>query len=51
MSNDPLSIGASLEEIKRNIAQIQEKGIDSHYAEYEEIFQELNRTLNELAGL
>ena len=30
---------------------IQEKPLDSHPAEYEEIFQELNRSLNEIDGL
>ena len=51
MTENPLSVGAGLDEIKARIAQIQEKALDSHPSEYEEIFQELNRTLNEIDGL
>ena len=51
MDENSLSVGASLEEIKSRIATIQEKPLDSHPAEYEEIFQELNRSLNEIDGL
>lgn len=51
MSENPLSVGASLEEIKARIARIQERALDSHSGEFEEIFQELNRALNEIDGL
>ena len=42
MDENSLSIGASLEEIKNRIATIQEKPLDSHPSEYEEIFQLLS---------
>ena len=51
MNENPLSVGASLEEIKARIATVQEKALDSHTGEYEEIFQELNRALNEIDGI
>lgn len=51
MTENHLSIGAGLEEIKTRISQIQEKALDVHPSEYEEIFAELNRSLNEIDGL
>lgn len=48
---DNLPIGASLEEIKARISALQSKALDHHSVEYEEIYQELNRSLNEIAGL
>ena len=51
MNENPLSVGASLEEIKSRISAVQEKALDSHPGEYEEIFQELNRALNEIDGI
>jgi hypothetical protein len=51
MSDDSLPMGASLDEIKKRIANVQEKALDSHSKEYEEIFQELNRALNEIDGI
>ena len=49
MENLPL--GASLEEIKERISNIQEKPLESHPTEFEAIYQVLNRTLNEIDGL
>jgi hypothetical protein len=51
MDENALPIGASLNEIKNRISSIQEKPLDAHPGEYEEIFQELNRSLNEIDGL
>lgn len=51
MTQNPLPLGASLNEIKARIALMQEKPLDNHPVEYEEIFQELNRALNEIDGL
>ncbi len=51
MEENSLSVGAGLDEIKNRISTIQEKALDSHPGEYEEIFQELNRSLNEIDGI
>jgi hypothetical protein len=48
---DELPVGASLEEIKARIANMQEKPLEEHPTEFEEIYQELNRSLNEIDGL
>ena len=47
---DELSVGASLEEIKGRIASVQSKALEEHPVEFEEIYQELNRSLNQIAG-
>ena len=47
---DELSVGASLEEIKARIAAVQSKALEEHPVEFEEIYQELNRSLNQIAG-
>ena len=47
---DELSVGASLEEIKARIAAVQNKALEEHSVEFEEIYQELNRSLNQIAG-
>jgi|FLOH01.1.fsa_nt_gi hypothetical protein len=41
----------SLEEIKRKISTVQEKVLDSHSKEFEEIHSDLNRVLSEIDGL
>lgn len=51
MNQEPLNIGASLEEIKSRISGIQEKPLEQHSTEFEDIYQELNRSLNEISGL
>ena len=51
MSEDQLSIGASLDEIKSRIGEVQSKGLDLQPNEFEEIYKELNRSLNEIDGL
>ena len=51
MDENALPVGASLEQIKARIANVNEKPLDSHPGEYEEIFQELNRSLNAIDGI
>ena len=51
MNENPLSVGASLEEIKKRIADVQNKSLDTHPEEFEALYQELNRALNEIDGL
>jgi hypothetical protein len=51
MNENPLSVGASLDEIKSRIADVQNTSLDTHPGEFEELYQELNRALNEIDGL
>jgi hypothetical protein len=51
MDEKSLSVGAALSEITARIAGIQDKALETHPTEFEEIFQELNRSLNEIDGL
>lgn len=51
MSEKPLSAESSLEEIKKRIAEVKNKSLDTHPSEFEAIYQELNRALNQIDGL